>query len=54
MLGGILVYVLPLRYALVPLALSISMYPSNLLLPPRQHRPDAAADDRRCPASSAA
>lgn len=31
---GILVYVLPLRYALVPLALSISMYPSNLLLPP--------------------
>jgi hypothetical protein len=31
---SILVYVLPLRYALVPLALSISMYPSNLLLPP--------------------
>src|SRR3954469_10786833 len=31
---GTLVYVLPLRYALVPLALSISMYPSNLLLPP--------------------
>jgi hypothetical protein len=31
---GTLVYVLPLRYALVPLALSISMYPSNVLLPP--------------------
>jgi hypothetical protein len=31
---GILCYALPLRYALVPLALSISMWPSNLLLPP--------------------
>jgi hypothetical protein len=31
---GVLCYVLPLRYALVPLALSISMYPNNLLLPP--------------------
>lgn len=29
-----LCWVLPLRYALVPLALSISMYPNNLLLPP--------------------
>ncbi|HEY7120692.1 MAG TPA: hypothetical protein VH475_29175 [Tepidisphaeraceae bacterium] len=33
-IGSILVYVLPLRYALLPLALSISMWPSNLLLPP--------------------
>jgi hypothetical protein len=31
---GTLVWVLPTRYALVPLALSISMYPSNLLVPP--------------------
>jgi hypothetical protein len=34
LLCSVLVYTLPLRYALVPLALSISMYPSNLLLPP--------------------
>lgn len=31
---GALVYVLPIRHALIPLALSISLYPSNLLLPP--------------------
>jgi len=31
---GTLVWVLPFRYALVPLALSLSLYPSNLLLPP--------------------
>jgi hypothetical protein len=34
LIGGILVYVLPLRYAIVPLALSISLYPSTVLLPP--------------------
>jgi hypothetical protein len=33
-IGAILVYVLPLRYALVPLALSMCMYPSTVLLPP--------------------
>jgi hypothetical protein len=34
LIGCILVWVLPLRYALIPLALSISMWPSNLLIPP--------------------
>lgn len=33
-LGSVLCYVLPLRYAIVPLALSISLWPSNLLVPP--------------------
>jgi hypothetical protein len=34
LVGSILCWLLPPRYALVPLALSISLYPSNLLLPP--------------------
>ena len=34
LLGCTLVWALPIRYALLPLALSISMWPSNLLIPP--------------------
>jgi hypothetical protein len=34
MIGSLLVWVLPIRYALLPLALAISMWPSNLLIPP--------------------
>jgi len=34
LLGSVLCWVLPARWALVPLALSISMYPGNAMLPP--------------------
>jgi hypothetical protein len=33
-IGAILIYALPIRFAIVPLALSISLYPSTVLLPP--------------------
>ena len=34
--GSILSLILPKRYAIVPLAISIILYPSTLLVPPKE------------------